>query len=46
VEITGLVTREALRAAVAETVFSGLRELNLKAVDIGFKLGEKAKVKG
>ncbi len=44
VEITGLVTREALKRAVAETVSPGLRELNLRAVDIGFKLGEKAKV--
>ena len=37
---TGLVTREALKSAVAGTVSAKLRELDLKAVDIGFKLGE------
>ena len=39
VAITGLVTEDALRSAVAETVHERLRELDLKAVDIGFKLG-------
>jgi len=39
VEITGLVTIDALRSAVAEVVPERLRELDLKAVDIGFKLG-------
>jgi len=39
VEITGLVARDALKSAVAETVHQRLRELDLKAVDIGFKLG-------
>ncbi len=40
VEITELVTEEALRSAVAEIVPQRLRELDLKAVNIGFKLGE------
>ncbi|MFQ5996377.1 MAG: 2-oxoacid:acceptor oxidoreductase family protein [Dehalococcoidales bacterium] len=39
VEVTGLVTKDALRSAVAEIVVESLRELDLKAVDIGFKLG-------
>lgn len=38
-EITGVVTKDALRAAVEEIVSERLRELDLKAVDIGFKLG-------
>ncbi len=37
---TRLVTREALKSAVAGAVSEKLRELDLKAVDIGFKLGE------
>jgi len=39
VAITGLVTREALRSAVAETVAARLRELDLKAMEAGFRLG-------
>jgi len=39
VEITGVVTKDALRSAVEEIVPERLRELDLKAVDIGFKLG-------
>ncbi len=39
VEITRLVTQDALRSAVAKIVAERLRELDLKAVDIGFKLG-------
>ncbi len=39
VEITGLVTKDALRSAVAETVTEKLRELDLKAVEAGFRLG-------
>jgi len=46
VEITGLVSGEALKSAVAEIVSEPLRELDLKAVDIGFKLGKEAKVTG
>jgi 2-oxoglutarate ferredoxin oxidoreductase subunit gamma len=42
VEITELVTEEALRAAVAEIAPQRLRELDLKAMDIGFRLGEGA----
>ncbi len=39
VEITKVVTKEALKSAVAEIVPERLRELNLKAVNLGFKLG-------
>lgn len=39
VEVTGVVTKDALRSAVEEIVPERLRELDLKAVDIGFKLG-------
>ncbi len=39
VEVTGLVTKDALRSAVAETVAERLRELDLKAVEVGFRLG-------
>ena len=39
VELTGLVTKDALRSAVAETVAERLRELDLKAVEAGFRLG-------
>ena len=39
VEITGLVTKDALRSAVAETVAERLRELDLKALEAGFRLG-------
>ena len=41
VEITGLVAKDALRSAVAEIVHERLKALDLRAVDIGFKLGEK-----
>ena len=40
VEITGLVTQKALRVAVEEIVSERLRELDLKAVEIGFELGK------
>ena len=39
VEITGIVSKEALRSAVKEIVPGRLGELDLKAVDIGFRLG-------
>ncbi len=39
VEITGMVTRDALRAAVEETVPDRFRKLDLAAVDLGFGLG-------
>lgn len=39
VEMTGVVTKAALRSAVEEIVSERLRELDLKAVDIGFRLG-------
>lgn len=39
VELTGVVSRDALKSAVEKIVSERLRELDLKAVDIGFKLG-------
>ncbi len=42
-EITGLVTKDALRSAVAEIVVERLRELDLKAVETGFRLGASSK---
>jgi len=45
VAITRVVTREALRSAIAEIAPERLRELDLKAVDIGFKLGQEGKAK-
>lgn len=39
VAITGLVTQDALKAVVAGTVSERLRELDLKAVALGLKLG-------
>jgi 2-oxoglutarate ferredoxin oxidoreductase subunit gamma len=41
VELTGLVTKDALCSAVAETVAERLRELDLKAVEAGFRLGSR-----
>jgi 2-oxoglutarate ferredoxin oxidoreductase subunit gamma len=38
VEITGLVTKSALRSAIEETVPERLREKDFKAVDTGFRL--------
>ena len=45
VEVTRVVAKEALRSAIAEIAPERLRELDLKAVDIGFKLGQEGKVK-
>jgi len=39
VEIAGLVNKDSLRSAVAETVAERLRELDLEAVEAGFRLG-------
>jgi 2-oxoglutarate ferredoxin oxidoreductase subunit gamma len=40
IEMTRVVSKEALRAAIEEIVPERLRELNLKALGIGFKLGK------
>lgn len=39
VAISGIVTRDALRKAIAEIIPPRFKELDLKAADIGFKLG-------
>ncbi len=43
--IVGVVSQEAMREAVAESVPPKTVELNLKVFDIGFEAGEKAKEK-
>ena len=43
VAITGIVSRDALTAAIAENIPQGFRDLNLKAVELGFELGSTAK---
>ena len=39
VEMTGVVTKKALKSAIEEIIPERLRQLNLKAMDIGFRLG-------
>jgi 2-oxoglutarate ferredoxin oxidoreductase subunit gamma len=39
VEMTGIVSKKALKSAIEEIIPERLRELNLKAVDIGFRMG-------
>jgi len=43
VAITGIVSRDALTAAIAENIPQRFRDLNLKAVELGFELGSAAK---
>lgn len=42
VEITRVVSKAALKSAVVENVRERLRELNLRALEIGFELGRKS----
>jgi Pyruvate/2-oxoacid:ferredoxin oxidoreductase gamma subunit len=37
--MTGIVTKKALKSAIEEIIPERLRELNLKAMNIGFKMG-------
>ena len=39
--ITGMVTKEALIAAITENVSSRFRDLNVKALELGFRLGKE-----
>jgi 2-oxoglutarate ferredoxin oxidoreductase subunit gamma len=39
--ITGMVTKEALIAAITENVSDRFRELNIKALELGFRLGRE-----
>ena len=41
-EITGVITKESLESVVRENVPERLEELNLKAMEIGFRLGVEA----
>lgn len=43
--ITGMVTKEALIAAIAENVSSRFKELNIKALELGFRLGKSVSSK-
>ena len=38
--ITGMVTKEALVAAITENVSSRFRDLNVKALELGYRLGK------
>jgi 2-oxoglutarate ferredoxin oxidoreductase subunit gamma len=38
---SGIVSKEALKAAISENVASRFKESNLKALDLGYKLGEQ-----
>ncbi len=39
--VTGLISRDAMRKAVEDTVPSGTEELNLKAFDVGYEYGQQ-----
>jgi 2-oxoglutarate ferredoxin oxidoreductase subunit gamma len=41
--ITGIASKEALRAAVEENVSKRFKELNLKALEVGYRLGKERK---
>jgi 2-oxoglutarate ferredoxin oxidoreductase subunit gamma len=41
--ITGIVSKGALSAAIGENVSERFKELNLKALDVGYRLGEARK---
>lgn len=40
--VSGLVSKEALKAAISENVSSRFRESNLGALEMGYRLGEQA----
>ena len=40
--ITGIVSKEALTASVSKNIDERFRALNIKALEVGFKLGEEA----
>lgn len=42
-ELTGIVTREALKGVVKERAPKGTEETNLKALQVGFEMARKAK---
>jgi 2-oxoglutarate ferredoxin oxidoreductase subunit gamma len=43
-ELSGVVSKEALRAVVTERAPRGTEEKNLKALEVGFELARKAKL--
>ena len=43
--ITGMVTKEALVAAITENVSARFRDLNVKALELGYRLGESVNSK-
>jgi 2-oxoglutarate ferredoxin oxidoreductase subunit gamma len=40
--ITGMVSKEALIAAISENVSARFKDLNVKALELGFRLGNEA----
>ena len=40
--VSGIVSKEALAAAISENVSSRFKDSNLKALDLGYRLGERA----
>jgi 2-oxoglutarate ferredoxin oxidoreductase subunit gamma len=41
--VTGIASKEALRAAIAENASDRFKELNIRALELGYKLGEAGK---
>jgi 2-oxoglutarate ferredoxin oxidoreductase subunit gamma len=41
--ITGMVTKEALIAGITENVSARFRDLNIKALELGYRLGKESK---
>ena len=40
--VSGIVSKEALKAAISENVSSRFKESNLEALELGYRLGEGA----
>jgi 2-oxoglutarate ferredoxin oxidoreductase subunit gamma len=40
--VSGLVSKESLKAAISDNVSSRFKESNLKALEVGYRLGERA----
>jgi 2-oxoglutarate ferredoxin oxidoreductase subunit gamma len=41
--VSGIVSKEALKAAISENVSSRFKDSNLKALELGYRLGERAR---
>ena len=42
--ITGMVSKDALVAAITENVSARFRDLNIKALELGYRLGKEKKI--